>query len=74
MRRAEHWRRVTNGAFDARVQPPWRAPAEGRNVAAAAAIVAATAIHATPATLAAEGPGCTVIGRTHGGRLVRFGA
>lgn len=37
---ADRWRRLSDGAFDARVQPLWRALAEGRDAAAARAALA----------------------------------
>jgi thiamine biosynthesis lipoprotein len=37
---ADRWRRLSDGAFDARVQPLWRALAEGRDGAAARAALA----------------------------------
>lgn len=66
LRAAEGWRGATDGAFDMRVQPLWRARAEGRDpVAAREAVQAPVAIASASVTLA-PGAGLTLNGLAQG--------
>lgn len=66
LRAAERWRAATAGAFDMRVQPLWRARAEGRDTEDARAAVQAPVAISTAAVAFAPGAGLTLNGVAQG--------
>ena len=66
LRAAERWRAATAGAFDMRVQPLWRARAEGRDPEAAREAAQAPVAIASAAVTLAPGAGLTLNGLAQG--------